>query len=225
MPVPSAGKATVARPSSRTRSIALRVARSMAASFVRRPRSIDTAWMTTSPARWPAGVTTASPTSTGAWRRRRELDLVPADALDLAGDARRHPQRRGCRTHDRVDLEVTDVAVPELDACHSALRPASVRTSMGEPAAWYTRGSRLDIEVTTSYVIVPVAAARSIAAIRSDPWAPSRTNSSPSWTRSPGTSVTSAITASMATRPTSGTRVPRTSAEARSERFRCQPSP
>ena len=44
-------------------------------------------------------------------------------------------------------------------------------------------------------------------------------------TGSPGTSVTSAMTASIATLPTSGTRRPRTSAVARFERARGQPSP
>ena len=44
-------------------------------------------------------------------------------------------------------------------------------------------------------------------------------------TGGPGTSVTSAMTASMATLPTSGTRCPRTSAAARFERRRDQPSP
>ena len=80
----------------------------------------------------------------------RELDLVSPDPLELARDAGRHPQGRRGGAHDGIDLEVTDVAVPELDARHSDLPPASVRTSTGEPAAWYTRGNRRDIDVTTS---------------------------------------------------------------------------
>ena len=44
-------------------------------------------------------------------------------------------------------------------------------------------------------------------------------------TGAPGTSVTSAMTASIATLPTSGTRRPRTRASARFESARDQPSP
>ena len=51
------------------------------------------------------------------------------------------------------------------------------------------------------------------------------TNSSVRSTGGPGTSVTSAMTASIATFPTSGTRRPRTSAQARFESARDQPSP
>ena len=150
MPVPSAGNATLVRPSSRTRAIALRAARSIAASLVRRSRSRDTAWMTTLAASRPAGVTIASPSSTGAWRTAANSISSPPDPLELARDAGRHPEGRRGGAHDGIDLEVTDVAVPELDARHSDLPPASVRTSTGEPAAWYTRGNRRDIDVTTS---------------------------------------------------------------------------
>ena len=150
MPVPSAGKATVARPSSRTRSH--RAAGGAVDGGVVRPavalerHGVDDDLRGQVAGRRDDRVAELD----GRLADGRELDLVAADALDLARDARRHPQRRGGRAHDGVDLEVADVAVPELDARHSDLPPASVRTSTGEPAAWYTRGSRRDIAVTTS---------------------------------------------------------------------------
>jgi len=55
--------------------------------------------------------------------------------------------------------------------------------------------------------------------------APRSVNTSSVVTGEPGTSVTSAITASIATVPTSGTRRPRTSASARFDAARGQPSP
>ena len=79
--------------------------------------------------------------------------------------------------------------------------------------------------VTTSHVLVVRSCANSTAPIRSAPIDPSRTNSSASSTGRPGTSVTSAITASIATFPTSGTRRPRTIALARFDSARDQPSP
>src|SRR5262249_51279081 len=114
--------------------------------------------------------------------------------------------------HGRVDLL----------ASSSATR---VRVSCGTEAASYTRGNRAARVVTTSQEFVPRAAATSGTVIRASPCAPISTNSSSTVTGAPGTSVTSAITASMATLPTSGTRWPRTSAEARFERARAQPSP
>ena len=69
MPVPSAGNATLVQAQlADARHRARAAARSMAAALVRRSRSRDTAWMTTLAASRPAGVTTASPSSTGAWR-------------------------------------------------------------------------------------------------------------------------------------------------------------
>jgi hypothetical protein len=79
--------------------------------------------------------------------------------------------------------------------------------------------------VTTSHEIVVQARATSRALIRSPACSPMRTNSSSTVTAGSGTSVTSAITASIATVPTSGTRIPRTSASARLDPVRDQPSP
>ena len=44
-----------------------------------------------------------------------ELDRVTAGALECATDAGRHPQGEIGGVHDRVDLQIADVAVPELD--------------------------------------------------------------------------------------------------------------
>src|SRR5262245_26501391 len=102
--------------------------------------------------------------------------------------------------------------------------PARVRVSRGTDAEWYTRGRRAARFVTTSQEFVCLAAATSATAMVSPPWRPISTNSSAGLTGSPGTSVTSAMTASIATLPTSGTRWPRTMAAARFERARDQPS-
>ena len=80
----------------------------------------------------------------------RELDRVAARALDLHGNARGHPQRGIRRVHDRVDLEVADIPVPELDVCHPILHAVSVRSPTAPAAASYTRGSRRDMDVTIS---------------------------------------------------------------------------
>ena len=92
----------------------------------------------------------------------RELDRVAAGALDRAADPGRHPQRQVGRVHDGVDLQVADVAVPELDARQTyPLRSVSVRRPTGPAAAWYTRGSRRDIDVTISHEFVVRSCARS----------------------------------------------------------------
>ena len=82
-----------------------------------------TAWITTRAASLPAAVTIASPSCDGRLAHGRELDRVATGALDLARDAGRHPERRGGGAHDGVDLEVADVAIPELDARQSVLPP------------------------------------------------------------------------------------------------------
>ena len=86
-------------------------------------------------------------------------------------------------------------------------------------------GYRRAIPATTSQLFVLRSCARSATVIRSVPDAPISTNSSATVTGGPGTSVTSAMTASIATLPTSGTRRPRTSASARFDSARDQPSP
>ena len=103
-------------PISRARAIALRTAASMTGPLVRRSRSSETAWMTALAARLPAGVTIALAQRDGRLADRRELDRVAAGALERTTDAGRHPERQIGRVHDRVDLQVADVAVPELDA-------------------------------------------------------------------------------------------------------------
>ena len=137
----------------------------------------------------------------------RELDLVAAGALDRPTDARRHPQRQVGGIHDGVHLEIADVAVPELDPSQLDPRhPRSVRRPKGPGAAWYTRGTRRAIEVTTSHAFVVRSRATSATVIVSSPWRPIRTKASSSSTGDPGTSVTSTMIASIATRPTIGTR-------------------
>src|SRR4029077_5993309 len=44
----------------------------------------------------------------------RELARVTAGPLERSTDTGRHPQRQIGRVHDRVDLQVADIAVPEL---------------------------------------------------------------------------------------------------------------
>ena len=146
----------------------------MTAALVRRSRSSETAWMTARAGRVPAGVTIAPPSGTGRLADGGELDRVTARALDRPADAGRHPQREVRGIHDRVDLEVADVAVPELDARHGApqLRSVSVRRPTGPAAAWYTRGSRRAMAVTTSQEFVVRVCASSATVIRSSPWAP-----------------------------------------------------
>src|SRR5215210_5420293 len=120
---------------------------------------------------------------------RGEFDLVAAGSLDRASDAGRHPEREVRRIHDCVDLEVADVTVPELDPSHRSSSALSVRIPTSPAAAWYTRGSRRDIEVTTSQELVVRACASSRTSIRSPPWAPISTKSSSESTAEPGTSV------------------------------------
>src|SRR5687767_440005 len=143
--------------------------------------------------------------------------------LDLARDLLDHlvallvTQGAGV-AHGRMDL-------PAADTIRERDQRTSVRVSRGTDAAWYTRGRRAARLVTTSQEFVPRAAATSAALICSSPCRPSRMNSSCTLTGGPATSVTSAMTASMATLPTSGTRCPRTRTSARFERARDQPSP
>src|SRR6185436_9706960 len=161
----------------------------------------------------------------GGLAHRRELDRVAARALQRATDAGRHPQREVGGVHDRVDLQLADVTVPELDALQvQPFRSVSVRRPTGPVAAWYTRGNRRDRFTRTSHEIVVRSCASASTPIRSRPSCPIRTNSSSVVTGGPGTSVTSAMTASMATLPTSGTPTPRTSARARLESRLDQPS-
>ena len=58
------------------------------------------------------------------------------------------------------------------------LHGVSVRSPTGPDAAWYTRGNRPDIAVTTSHVFVVRSRANSSTGIRSPSWAPSSVNSS-----------------------------------------------
>ena len=59
---------------------------------------------------------------TAEWSGRlpdgREFDRVTAGPLEGSTDTGRHPQRRVGGVDDRIDLEVADVAVPELDLRH-----------------------------------------------------------------------------------------------------------
>src|SRR5436190_13400784 len=141
----------------------------------------------------------------------REFDRIAARPLERAADAGRHPERQIRRVHDRVDLQVADIAIPELDA-RQGRQPqgsVSVRRPTGPAAAWYTRGSRRDIATTTSQEFVVRSGARSRTSRRSLPELPRRTNSSIVPTGAPGTSVTSAITECIVTLPNSGTPLPR----------------
>ena len=150
-PVPSAGNATLVAPSSRARAIALRTARldrgaARAAIAIERDGVDDDL----QPRGVPAGVTTASPSATGAWRTAANSIsspparlIAPATPVDIQSDV-------VARLHDRVDLEVADVAVPELDARHFDLRSVSVRSPTGRRGMVHP-GQPAGHAVTTSY--------------------------------------------------------------------------
>ena len=104
---------------------------------------------------------------------RGELDAVTAGAFQRTADTGRHPERQIGRVHDGVDLQVADVPVPQLDACQTyPLRSVSVRIPTGPAAAWYTRGSRRAMAVTTSQEFVVRCRASSPAVIRTSPAVP-----------------------------------------------------
>ena len=79
--------------------------------------------------------------------------------------------------------------------------------------------------VTTSQEFVVRACASSATVIDRPCWRPMSVKTSDVVTGGPGTSVTSAMTASIDTFPTSGTRRPRARALARFDSDRGQPSP
>src|SRR5262249_2093990 len=70
------------------------------------------------------------------------------------------------------------------------------------------RGTRFEMPQVISYSMRPAPAASSAAVMRSAPWLPMRTTSSPRETSSPS-AVTSTISMSMQTEPTIGQRRPR----------------
>ena len=100
--------------SSRARSIALRTAAAIAAPLVRRATSIETAWMTKLGRELAGRGHDGAADRDGRLADRRELDRVPAAPLQRTTDPGRHPEGRAGRVDDRIDLEVTDVPVPEL---------------------------------------------------------------------------------------------------------------
>src|SRR5947207_4476417 len=112
-----------------------------------------------------------------------------------------------------VALVVTEVADGVREVGHARVLlgrgpvpETSVRSPCGPEAAWYTRGRRAAMSVTASHEFVERAAASSAAVISRSPWRPRSTSSSWTVTGSPGTSVTSTISASIATLPTVGAR-------------------
>ena len=122
-------------PISRARAMALRTALSMTAPLVRRSRSSETAWMTAFAARRAGRRHDRLAERDGRLAHGRELDRVATGALDRATDPGRHPQREVRGIDDGVDLEVADVAVPELDARQLTLavgeRPQTDRSGGG----------------------------------------------------------------------------------------------
>ena len=134
----------------------------MAAALVRRSRSSDTAWMTARAASRPAGRDDRAAERHGRLADGGELDLVAAGALERPADAGRHPQRRVRGVHDRVDLEVADVPVPELDPRHATLHAGKRADPLGHGRAHGTPGAvGRDIAVTTSQLFV-VRASRQV---------------------------------------------------------------
>ena len=136
------------------RANAVRTARSIVAASVRRAWSerdgVDDPARGERPGRGHDRVTQADRSLADG----RELDRVAAPALDRARDTGRHPQAGARRAHDRVHLEVTDVAVPERDLRHGPRSCVSVRMPTASAGAVYTRGRRADIAATTSQLIV-----------------------------------------------------------------------
>src|SRR4029079_12644589 len=146
-PVPSAGNATLVAPISRARAIALRTAASMTAPLVRRSRSSETAWITAFAASEPPGVTIASPRGTGAWRTAANSMASPAARLIA-------PETPVDIHNERfAGLTIASTSRSQMSPFQSSIRanyplhPVSVRIPTTAPvAAWYTRGSRPDIE-------------------------------------------------------------------------------
>ena len=76
--------------------------------------------MTARAARVPA-VSRPTPEWYGRLADSGELDRVAPGPFDRPADAGRHPQRQVGGVHDGIDLEVADVAVPELDPSQHVL--------------------------------------------------------------------------------------------------------
>ena len=162
--------------------------------------------MTARAARVPAGRHDRLTERHGRLAHGRELDRVAAGALDRArrrrststargspGSRWRRPRGRRCR-RSRVR------SVPTYPL-HARERP---QTPTAPDAAWYTRGSRPAIEVTTSQVFVVRCRARSSTRDPLVALGAEQRRTRRRVTGGPGTSVTSTMTASIATLPTSG---------------------
>ena len=165
-------------PISRARAKALRTAASMTAALVRRSRSSRDGVDDGAGSQLAGGRHDRFAERHGRLADRGELDGIAAGALDRAADTRRHPEREIRRVHDRVDLELADVSVPEFDSSQGSSADASVRIPTAPAEAWYTRGRRQEVVVTTSQEFVVRARARSRTPIRSVPCSPMSTNSS-----------------------------------------------
>ena len=81
---------------------------------------------------------------------RVALDLVASVALHRRGGAGGHEQRFVRRDDERVDLELSDLPLPDvdLDACHACLRSRSRRRGQSTPR--WSRGRRSRSAVVTS---------------------------------------------------------------------------
>ena len=149
-------------------------------SLVRRSRSSDTAWITALAARFPAGVTMDSPSGTGAWRTAANSISSPPARLSAP------PTPVDIHSDRLAAFTIASTSSSQISPFHSSIRAkfclphrsVSVRRPTGPAAAWYTRGNRRAIAVTTSHVFVVRVRARSSAVIRSSPWPPRSTNSS-----------------------------------------------
>ena len=166
---------------SRARAMALRTAASMIVALVRRTRSRETAWITARAARVPAGVTMDSPSATGAWRTAANSISSPPARLSAP------PTPVDIHSERLAGLTIASTSSSQISPFQSSIRAkvraiphrsVSVRRPTGPAAAWYTRGNRPAIWVTTSQVFVVRVRARSSTLIRSSPWAPMSTNSS-----------------------------------------------
>ncbi len=127
--------------------------------------------MTALAASEPAGVTIASPRGTGAWRTAaNSIASPPARLMAPETPVDIHSERF-------AGLTMASTSRSQISPFQSSIRanyplhPVSVRIPTTAPvAAWYTRGSRADIEVTTSQVFVVRCRARSSTVMRSSPW-------------------------------------------------------
>ena len=135
--------------------------------------------MTTFAARLPAGVTIAPPRGTGAWRTAANSMASPPARLSAPPTpVDIHSDRLAAFTIASTSRSQMSPFQSSMRAKPYPFRSVSVLRPTGPEAAWYTRGSRRDMSVTTSHEFVVRSRARSSTPMRSSPDRPMSTNSS-----------------------------------------------